>query len=231
LKDTNVYLHLKAKKKKSWIRLLSAISSSEAMEHAVLKPLCFYFQYREQDLQKLIQQSEEEEKHAFVIRKYLQHYFGYKKTKPTISDRIFYNGLLPMLGKKIEQEPIYGLSILYFYELFALDLYSRLKQQATLDGLTSLTSLIETIEHDERGHIRNISNLIGKIKKERPLKKYQEIALRTTVYLASLDVSFSRFAFHNHSIRNSLLSLGIKPHVMDHTRRAALQKSLARVTK
>ena len=213
---------MKIEMRNAWVRVMSAIQTSESMESHVLEPLLAVFAQREDFINLLAKQADDERRHSELIKNFLRANFNYIKNKPTFSDRMFYSLLFPALKLVIRKNGIYGLCALLFYEYFSVGLYCELRDRARENGLLELEKLISDILKDEGRHIKNISALLQIIIKEKTIGKTQIISIASLLSLISLDVNFSLFALHNREIRQSLIALNIRPEIINMRRKNAL---------
>jgi ferritin len=206
----------------AWIRIMSAIQTSESMEFHILNPLLGVCAQREDFVSFFTQQADDEKRHSELIRNFLNKNFGYVKTKATFSDKIFYSLLFPAFKLIIKKNALYGLCAILFYEYFSVGLYRELRDRAKEHELPELEKLLTEILIDEGKHIKNISAFIRTITHEQVTSKSQNINILRLLYLISLDVSFNKWAFHNREIRQSLIILNIQPEIINLRRINAL---------
>ena len=194
----------------AWQRILSAIATSESMEHHVLAPLILVYQPNREDTLVLYRHSADERRHAELLLRYLRETFSYIKRKPTNSDRIFYYVLLPSLRFFVKKNPLVGFSLLYFYELFSVQLYANLRKKAKIENLSTLESLLLEIEKDEYRHIDSMRNFILRF----PIGNTDRILIYILVSIFRLDIHMGKLAIHNRMLRKYFLHLGIHPDLV-----------------
>lgn len=213
---------MKIEMRNAWVRVMSAIQTSESMESHVLEPLLDVFAHREKFISVLTKQAEDEKRHSELIKNFLWDKFNFIKTKASFSDRIFYSLLFPAFKLVIKKNGIYGLCALLFYEYFSVGLYCELRERARENSLLELEKLIGDILKDEGKHIKNISALVQIITQEKIIGKIQNMGIARLLSLISLDVNFGLFAVHNREIRQSLIALNIRPEIINMRRKNAL---------
>jgi hypothetical protein len=117
-RDSEICATLAPELKAAWIRILSAIQTSEIMEYQVLDPLLETLQHDPQSREFLRAQSLDEKRHGDSIRLYLLESLSFEKTSPTFSDRIFYSMIFPLARRFLFKRAVYAFAILLFYERF-----------------------------------------------------------------------------------------------------------------
>lgn len=191
----------------AWRRVLSAIATSESMEHHVLQPLLLAYPLDHDAARILTQHSADEQRHADLLTGYLRKSLSFTKTKPTRSDQIFYHALLPSIRLLVKKTPVIGFSLLYFYELFSVQLYAQLRKKAKEQKLVELESLFRRIEKDEFLHIESMKSFI----QQYPTDRIHRIGLCALLWLFRLDIHMGKYALHNRSLRKQFLQLGVDP--------------------
>lgn len=209
---------MKPRQRFAWIRILSAIQTSEAMEYQVLDPLLSMMDGESETKTFLQSQSADEKRHGESLKRYLLEKLAYEKLSPTVSDRIFYSLLFPLARRFLFARASYAFAILLFYERFSVGLYAQLLKKARRDQLFELVALVENILVDEARHIQGLKKLL----KERPRSNPRYVKL--LLWLVSKDVSFERWAVHNREIRNQLQALDIDPERINRRRKLAMIK-------
>jgi ribonucleotide reductase beta subunit family protein with ferritin-like domain len=212
---------LTPQKRAAWIRVLSAIQTSEMMEYQVLDPLLVALRDNVEASRFLIDQSHDEKRHGESIRSYLLENFAFEKTAPTFSDRMFYALIFPLARRFLFNKALFGFAILLFYERFSVGLYVQLLKRARKDELFELSDLIESILKDESKHIHGLRKLLKALPQASRAKRW---VLKWTLSLVSKDVSFERWAIHNREIRKQLQVLQIDPGRINRRRQLALTK-------
>ena len=76
---------------------------------------------------------QDEVKHFQWLTQYVKENTQYVRKGKSLSDQIFYEGLLPRIGAYAEEKPVYLFCLMYFYELFTLDFYKELIRAANED--------------------------------------------------------------------------------------------------
>ncbi len=198
-----------------WRRILSSIATTEGYEAILLAPLASA--YKQSDiLNYLKRHAEDEERHAEYIKDYLKTGFAYEKQKATISDILFYQNLIPIVGKLVKHLPMIGITLLYSYEKFSLKLYNRLREKAREHGLRDLEHILERISRDEGYHIAGLE-LLKQITPEptAATKFLYQILLPVALWIVRMDLYMGRFSLHNRELMAHLRKLGIDPILID----------------
>ena len=224
LSDLERCASLDPTRKAAWVRVLSAIQTSELMEFQVLEPLLAHYQNDAQSTQFLSQQSVDEKRHSDLLRAYLLSCFGYVKSKPTLSDRFFYSVIFPLARRFLFGRVLYGVAVILFYERFSVGLYVQLLKIARQDGLHELAHIIDGILKDEAGHINGLRHLIKRSATRESNILPNSFLLRLVLILASADVNFSRWALHNRQIRKQLQMLDVDPDLINGRRKKAVSR-------
>lgn len=191
----------------AWRRVLSAIATSESMEHHVLQPLLLSYSSHHEAARVLTQHSADEQRHAGLLTGYLRESLSFTKMKPTKSDQIFYHVLLPSIRFLVKKRPLLGFSLLYFYELFSVQLYAQLRKKAEKQKLVELESLFRQIEKDEFRHIESMKTFIQQYSTDR----IHRVWLSAFLWLFRLDIHMGKYALYNRSLRKQFRRLGIDP--------------------
>ena len=153
---------------------------------------------------------------------------SYVKTAPTKSDQIFYQNLLPSVRFFVKKNPKIGFSLLYFYELFSVQLYAQLRKKAKSQNLLSLEKLFLEIEKDEFRHIDSMKNFMGRY----PSTKIDRVYLYAFLWIFRLDIHMGKFSLHNRSLRKTFLQLGIHPDtVVNKSSKRALSQCMGLLRK
>lgn len=211
---------LTSERRSAWVRVLSAIQTSETMECQVLKPLIETID-DEASLTLLKEQSRDEERHAEHVKKYLAAHFGYLKRRATFSDQLFYSMILPLLRRFVSKRARYGLAVLLFYERFSIGLYAQLIKSARQNELFDLVAIFEEILRDESKHIRGLKSLL---KQEQYASGGSQRMLDYMLRFIAKDLGFEPWALHSREIRRQLEILSIDPDQINDRRRIALNK-------
>lgn len=222
---------LSAAKRAGWRRILSSIATTEAAEDILMQELKIPFQNEPVHLDYLCGHQQDEQKHGRLIAQYLKQTLNYQKTKRTLSDKVLYDTIFPKLFKSFVKKPVYGLGILLFFEIYAVTLYKKIKNQAQADELLALSELIELIEQDEKRHIAGATILFYEQKERTPKTLLTKFYLRFLLSLAVLDLNMNAWAFHNRQIRTHLFNLGINPTELTTIARKTAKKIYRRFVK
>lgn len=217
-RDVKICEALGPRERGAWVRILSAIQTSETMEYQVLDPLLCVLEDDEEAVRFLKSQSIDEKRHGDSIRVYLLENFDFAKEKPTLSDRVFYSVVFPIARRYLFKRSSYAFAILLFYERFSVGLYAQLLKQARRANLCELVALVESILVDEARHISGLKKLL----RERPRSNPR--FLKCLLWLVSKDVSFEWWALHNREIRGKLQVLNIDPERINRRRKLAIAK-------
>ena len=211
----------------SWIRVLSSVAKTESVEAVVIRPLVKAYRKNRVIQDYLKAHGQDEERHGALLERYLKNSFDFTRPlKPTASDRLIYQGLLPRVAESFTRRPIYGIALLHCYEKFAVHLYTEMKREAEKDDSHSLLKLIQAIEKDELRHIAGMETLLTlEVKKNKSLSTRALTTLSLGVVL--LDVNMSPFAFHNRELRSRLMSLGISPRFVNQCAKNAAKSTLS----
>lgn len=201
---------LSAGKRVAWKSILSSIATTEIAEEILMTELMLPFRDKKSHLEYLTGHQQDEKMHGKEIVHYIFQTFQYQKTRRTLSDKILYDTLFPALFKMlVKRQPIYGLAILLFFEIYAISFYKKIRQCANADGLFALSKLIGMIERDERRHIAGATLLFREQVEAAPKNLFSKILMRLLLSLAVTDLNMNTWALHNRKIRRHLLNIGI----------------------
>jgi rubrerythrin len=223
--------HLSSEKRASWQRVLSSIATTEGIEATVMDPLLVAKRADAEVLDYLEVHAADERRHHELLAGYLKNTFGYEKKSRTLSDRIFYERLLPAMSQTFRYKPLYGFALLYCYERFAMAFYVPLRTKAQTDGAQNLLSLLQSIEKDELRHVAGMEHLLKEeIRAQGGLRLGDLKAVRAMLSLMLVDINMSSWAFHNRDIRAHLQELDISPDEVTQTGRRMRDATLELMT-
>lgn len=207
-----------------WKRVLSSIATTESYERIVLEPLIKAFK-EPQAITYLIKHAEDEVRHGKWLTDYLKLNFKFTKRSPTLSDRVFYQGLIPRLSKMFVHYPKAGILALYAYEKFAIGLYDLLLKDAEKRRLEAIEKIIRAILRDEGKHVAGLENLLRLTEKASPSEsmgffKKPNQALeahfgKLCLMVVRADLRFGPLGPHNSDLCRHLEMLGISPKTVD----------------
>lgn len=214
---------------RSWIRVLSSVAKTESIEAVVIRPLSEGYKKNPVIQDYLLAHGQDEERHGALLERYLKNSFNFKRSaKPTLSDRLIYQGLLPRIAEGFSKRPLYGIALLHCYEKFAVNLYTEIKREAGKDGALELLKLIQAIEKDELRHIAGMEILLKlEVKRNRKNVRTAQVITALSLGVVLLDVNMSSFAFHNRELRARLNSLGISPEFVNRCARNAAKSTFS----
>jgi hypothetical protein len=204
--------HLPEARRASWRRILSSIATTEGIEATVMDPLLVAKRNDAEALEYLEVHAADERRHHELLKGYLKNTFDFEKKTRTMSDRVFYERLLPAISSAFRYKPLYGFALLYCYERFALSFYTPLRVRAQSDGAQNLLTLLQSIEKDELRHIAGMEHLLKEeIRLQGGLRLGDFGAVSSMLRLMLVDINMSSWAVHNREVRAHLVTLEINP--------------------
>jgi hypothetical protein len=197
-------------KKKGLCRVLSGVASTELLEELLLTPLI------EAEKNKIRKEyfrihSQDEERHFQLLSRYLKSSFGFVKTKKTLSDYLFYGFFFPVYVILFKKKPLYTLILIYCFETLSIYFYNHILLVSKREDLNELTKLLELIKKDEMRHIAGIKtqmNIMATMGHP-AIGKFGRAFIKTLLNFFILDVSMSKWDFHNRSMRQRMKNLGV----------------------
>lgn len=199
----------------AWGSMLSSLATSEKIENLILDPLIEKYTVEDEPVGRYLQaHSRDELKHYNWLTQYVKENTQYVRTGKSLSDRIFYDFLLPRLALYAQTQAIYLFAIMYFYELFTLDLYKELIRAANEDQLPNAQNIFLNIRTDEVRHCQAAKDLIRFTLQKSPASIFDRIIIRLWLRLFQLDMSTFFWCIHNKRVRQSTRGLGISPRRM-----------------
>ncbi len=217
--------HLSLKERQAWAGLLASIATSEATEEKLLTPLQKTFAFEAEITDFLRSHSADEARHLLIMRRYLQNSFQHVKRHKTLTDRLIYEGVLPMVTHLGRRRPRYILAIVQFFEVFSVPFYGEVRLRAQARGLGELVELFAMIERDERRHVGGIGYLL---KRDReifgPTTWYDIVVICGVLSLFLLDINASRWALYNQRMRRNVCTIGLDPKRMNREALATAKK-------
>jgi hypothetical protein len=208
-----------------WKRVISSIATTEGAEEGFISPLVNFYSNEPQLAEYISSHQEDEARHSRILKDYLKSSFDYVKTHRTISDQIVYDRIFPILARVFTKKPLYCLSMVLFFEVFATGIYSEIKRQAESDHLSSLCHILTVIQKDEARHLTGIQLLISDyhLRFGRP-GILDQIAIGLCLFLIMIDVNVTVFALHNRCLRKNIIYLGIDPWLLNRSSYRSFKK-------
>lgn len=211
LENCDQTIHLDENLKNCWKKLLASVSTTESLEDIIITKIMAAFTNNEKKLNYLKSQKNDESIHTSKLINYNLQTFKYKKIKKSICDKIIYGVILKNVSNLFQKKPIYGLSVLLFFEIYGVQFYKKLGKSSKQHHLSELGKLIDQITQDEERHIAGIKILLTEEKKAKSLNFIDKIAIKLILSICILDLNMSKYAFHNTEVRKNILMLGIDP--------------------
>lgn len=205
---------LPSERQQAWGSLLSSLAASENIESLILEPLISNYKSETQICAYLQAHGRDELKHYNWLTQFVKENTTYERTGKTVSDKIFYDFLLPRLARSAEEKPVYLFALMYFYELFTLDFYKELIRIAEFDKLENAQNIFQLIRRDEIRHCQAAKDLIRYSLKNQRLQRKDLLKIQALLRLFQLDMATFEWCVHNLRVRKSTMTLGIPPSRM-----------------
>ncbi len=222
LNNCDQTIHLDENLKNCWKKLLASVSTTESLEDTIITKIMAAFSNNDRKLNYLKSQKKDEIIHTNRLINYNLQTFKYKKIKKSICDKIIYGIILKNIANLFQKKPIYGLSVLLFFEIYGVQFYKKIGKSSKQHHLSELGKLIDQITQDEERHIAGVKILLQEEQKGKSLNFIDKIALKIILGFCILDLNMSKYAFHNTEVRKNILMLGIDPdELTSHARKTA----------
>ena len=223
--------NLTTSKRAGWCRILSSVATTESVEQTLMTPLEKGFKDSPEILRYLESHKQDEMRHHETLNRYLKNTFHYVKLKRTLSDQIIYDLALPQIAKLFQYKPIYGLSMLLFFEIYGIAFYKTFRAQARADQLPELAHIVQLIEKDELRHLSGLDTLYSySLSVHGPCSWFDRKIILWFLKILVLDVNMSRWAFHNRKVRAHAMKAGLDPDVLTKGAYSAAREVCKRMT-
>ncbi|WGL60606.1 hypothetical protein QEJ31_03190 [Pigmentibacter sp. JX0631] len=196
----------------SWKKLIASIATTEGIEDLIISNIMLAFTKCEKKLNFLRSQKSDESIHTIKLINYNLQTFKYKKLNRSFADKIIYDIFLKKLSKLFPKKPIYGLVLLQFFEIYGVNFYKKLSLSAKNFNLFELEKLINQISKDEERHITGISIIISEELKTTKISFFDILLIKLIISLCVFDINMNKYAYHNKTVRNNILKLGMNPN-------------------
>ncbi len=189
-------------------KVLSGVATTEKLEDLLISPaICTY---KEEAIVNYLEgHALDERRHHDNLSQYLSKTFNFSKDHKSISDYLFYEGIIPFLLKYLKRKPVRIYMLIYFFEKLSLYFYDSVNEFSKKKGLTKLSELIVDIKKDESRHIKGMSLMIDSEKDV--LTNMDKWIFIVIAKIISLDINVSGWAIHNKKMRKSFKTLKINP--------------------
>ena len=204
--------HLEVQKREAWAGLLSSFATGELTERALMTHLQNAFEGDSEAMDFVKAHSDDEARHGNLLKAYVKKTFGFEKKNKTLTDRIVYDRLFPLLGIASSKRPLPFLAGLLFYEILVDEIYVELREAAKKDGLSQLAKLLTSMNQDENRHKAGVKILMSRWKKLHGKPDLADYALALPFLgLIWLDINTRSWARYNSHVRKNLRTLGVNP--------------------
>jgi hypothetical protein len=213
-------------------RILSGVATTEHLEDLILDPIIKQYTSHQAISEYLKCHKNDEDRHFFMLNRYLKETFTYVKNHKTLSDRIFYDRVFPVVNKIFEMRPIYALVLIRSFEKLSIGFYKSIVKSAKADKLNGMVDLLDHIMKDELRHIAGIESVIKwEAQRGLKLKKIELPVIKGMLKLLLLDVNMQPYAIHNRSMRERMLAIDVDLELFHQNSVNAVDDSMSFVKK